>query len=166
MSIATKRNKYGLDPFQICFPQYQKYYGKGEADSPWPLLLRTIYNILYAKSLRDRKKSDGVYADKKRIESEISVKPKDWAFAFNAACKTLREASPPRIAVPNVLDPDGDPGDFGPVFSLLGPGKQKVKNYRTDPEERRKTIAIVYRMHKHMKSIAKDLPEDYRDQLP
>lgn len=166
MAIATKRNKYGLDPFQICFPSFQKHYGKGEQDSAWPLIMRTMFNLLYADKVRDLKKAEGKYFDKYRMPGEIAVPPRKWAWAFNVMCTTLREADPARIERPTKLDlTDPDIGNTQ-VITLLAEGKRKVREYRTDQKQKNRTRLILARMEKHMKSVVGSLPEDYEDQLP
>ena len=168
MIIAVQKNKYGLDPFQICFPQYQKYYGSEERDSPWPLILRNMYSILYGDERRENRRL-GMFGNKNPLGlfPEKTVTPKLWSYAFNVMCVNLREkASPPRIDRPEPLDVERRPSDRKPVFRLLAAGKQKVKSYYASPNERKKTAAIIKRMKKHMSDIVNVLPPNYKDLLP
>jgi len=166
MAIATKRNKYGLDPFRICFPAFQTYYGKGETDSAWPLIMRTMFHILYSDKVRAAKKQEGKYLNSTALPSEIEITPKEWARIFNAMCTTLREASPPRIERPIAADDTNPEAIPTQIFNLLGEGKDKVRAYRSDPAEKVKTRLILTRMEKHMKSVVRSLPENYKDELP
>jgi len=156
-----------LDPFLICFPQYQKLYGKGEIDSPWPLLMRNIFHILYDKEEADLKRRRGKYHSKLQLPPEKNLLPKDWAAAFNKATFNLRSrAADPRIEMPEPLNIKAEESAWQPIITLTSVGKDKVKPYRVNSFEKKKTRFITRRVEKHMAAIRKDLPSNYRSDVP
>lgn len=147
---ALVRNKYGLDPFQICRPEWQPLYGSQEPDSPWPLLIRGMFSFLYQEELKHMKLRAGYNAvQTTRLPPRKLILPRDWAYAFNTITKTLYESG--RITLPKAPDPERGL-DQEPPFRLTSSGREKVREYR-QAHERLKTGRIIERMQEHAQEL-------------